>query len=116
MVISTVSPEFVRHMEDVLDLYAIAEDPLRPRVCFDECPCESLNEARQLLPGPTVALHGTRRMGPAQAPLSIVITSARYQWIVSKVLRLSYVAEQRYLNAHSTNLNLNPARLCATLS
>jgi hypothetical protein len=37
-------------MEDVLDLYAEAEDPLRPRVCFDECPYQLLSETRLPLP------------------------------------------------------------------
>jgi transposase len=40
--IPSVSPEFVWHMEDVLDLYAEAEDPARPVVCFDERPCQLL--------------------------------------------------------------------------
>ncbi len=37
-------------MEDVLDLYAEAEDPRRPRVCFDECSYQLLSEVRQPLP------------------------------------------------------------------
>ena len=37
-------------MEDVLDLYAQAEDPLRPRVCFDECPYQLLSEVRRPRP------------------------------------------------------------------
>lgn len=37
-------------MEDVLDLYAEAEDPKRPRVCFDECPYQLISEVRQPLP------------------------------------------------------------------
>jgi hypothetical protein len=37
-------------MEDVLDLYLEAEDPLRPRVCFDECPYQLISEVRQPLP------------------------------------------------------------------
>lgn len=36
--IPTVNAEFVARMEDVLDLYAEAPDPLRPVVCFDETP------------------------------------------------------------------------------
>ena len=31
-------------MEGVLDLYAEPEDPLRPRVCFDECPYQLIAE------------------------------------------------------------------------
>lgn len=37
-------------MEDVLDLYAEAEDALRPRVCFDECPYQLLSETRRSVP------------------------------------------------------------------
>lgn len=37
-------------MEDVLDLYAEPEDPSRPRVCFDECPYQLLDEVRPPLP------------------------------------------------------------------
>ena len=38
--IPSVSPEFVWHMEDVLDLYAEPYDGRRPQVCFDESPCK----------------------------------------------------------------------------
>jgi len=34
----------------VLDLYAEPEEPRRPRVCFDECPYQLLQETRQPLP------------------------------------------------------------------
>jgi hypothetical protein len=37
-------------MEDVLDLYAEPEDPLRPRVCFDECPYQLIAEVRASVP------------------------------------------------------------------
>jgi hypothetical protein len=37
-------------MEDVLDLYEQAYDPLYPQVCFDERPCQLLSEVRQPLP------------------------------------------------------------------
>lgn len=37
-------------MEDVLDLYAEAEDPKRPRVCFDECPYQLISEVREVIP------------------------------------------------------------------
>lgn len=48
--IPSVSPEFVWRMEDVLDLYAEPEDPARPVVCFDERPCQLLEDVRQPLP------------------------------------------------------------------
>jgi hypothetical protein len=44
--IPTVSAEFVARMEDVLDLYAEAPDPLRPIVCFDETPRQLIGEER----------------------------------------------------------------------
>ena len=49
-VIPTVSAEFVYHMEDVLDLYAEAEDPKRPRVCFDEQSYQMISEVRVPIP------------------------------------------------------------------
>jgi len=41
-----VSGEFVAAMEDVLELYAEADDPKRPRVNFDECSVELHEDAR----------------------------------------------------------------------
>ena len=37
-------------MEDVLDLYAEPDDPKVPRVCFDECPYQLLDEVREPMP------------------------------------------------------------------
>jgi hypothetical protein len=37
-------------MEDVLDLYAAPADPLRPLICFDECPVVLHGEVRPSLP------------------------------------------------------------------
>jgi len=48
--IPQVSAEFVYHMEDVLELYAEPEDPLRPRVCFDERPCQLISHVRKPIP------------------------------------------------------------------
>jgi len=42
-----VNGEYVARMEDVLDLYAEAPDPLRPVVSFDESPVQLIGEARQ---------------------------------------------------------------------
>lgn len=44
--IPAVDAEFVERMEDVLDLYAEPEDPLRPVVCFDEKPYQLVGETR----------------------------------------------------------------------
>jgi hypothetical protein len=40
----------VARREDVLDLYEEPDDPQRPRVCFDERPCQLLGERRAPLP------------------------------------------------------------------
>lgn len=37
-------------MEEVLDLYAAPEDPLRPRVCFDESPYQIISEVATVVP------------------------------------------------------------------
>ena len=37
-------------MEDVLDLYAEPYDPLKPKVCFDECPYQMISETRTPIP------------------------------------------------------------------
>lgn len=44
--IPKVDAEFVARMEDVLALYAEANDPRRPVVCFDETPRQLIGEAR----------------------------------------------------------------------
>ena len=46
----SVSPDFVYHMEDVLDLYAKVYDPTRPVVCLDESPYQLVSEKREPLP------------------------------------------------------------------
>ncbi|WFU40042.1 IS630 family transposase [Bradyrhizobium sp. CB82] len=45
-----VDGEYVARMEDVLDLYAEAPDPVRPLVCFDETPVQLIGEVRQPIP------------------------------------------------------------------
>jgi hypothetical protein len=49
---------FVARMEDLLDLYEEPDDPMRPRVGFDERPCQRLGESRE--PVPLVPGHPTR--------------------------------------------------------
>jgi transposase len=48
--IPKVDGEYVARMEDVLDLYAEAPDPLRPVVCFDESPTQLIGEVREPVP------------------------------------------------------------------
>lgn len=45
-----MTADFVWRMEDVLDLYAEPIDPARPRICFDERPCQLTGEVREPLP------------------------------------------------------------------
>ena len=45
-----MSPGFVAHMEDVLDLYAEPYNPERPVVCFDETSTQMLADARPAIP------------------------------------------------------------------
>jgi hypothetical protein len=45
-----VGADFAWRMEDVLDLYAEAPDPTRPRVCFDERPILLHSEAHPAAP------------------------------------------------------------------
>jgi transposase len=48
--IPKVDGEYVARMEDVLDLYAEAPDPLRPVICFDESPTQLIGEVREPVP------------------------------------------------------------------
>jgi DDE superfamily endonuclease len=48
--IPEANAEFVARMEDLLDLYEEPDDPMRPRVCFDERPCQLLGDSREPLP------------------------------------------------------------------
>lgn len=42
--------EFVACMEDILDIYGLPYDPMRPVVCMDEKPYQLLGDARDPLP------------------------------------------------------------------
>lgn len=44
------SADFVANMEDVLDVYSLPYNPLRPVVCMDEKPYQLLDESREPLP------------------------------------------------------------------
>jgi transposase len=48
--IPKVDGEYVARMEDILDLYAEAPDPLRPVICFDESPTQLIGEVREPVP------------------------------------------------------------------
>lgn len=48
--IPEINAEYVARMEDVLDLYAEAPDPLRPVVSFDESPTQLIGEVREPIP------------------------------------------------------------------
>src|SRR5207237_5371055 len=55
--IPSVDWSFVARMEAILDLYAEADDPCYPVVCFDECPYQLLSHTRQ----PIATQPGQRR-------------------------------------------------------
>jgi len=40
-----VTADFIWHMEDVLDLYEQPYDPKHPVICFDERPCQLIDDA-----------------------------------------------------------------------
>ena len=48
----TADPEFVWHMEDILDVYHCPYDPQRPVVCLDETSRQLLGQVRAPLPTP----------------------------------------------------------------
>jgi transposase len=48
--IPKIDGDYVARMEDVLDLYAEAPDPLRPVICFDESPTQLIGEVREPIP------------------------------------------------------------------
>lgn len=45
-----MTPQYLWHLEDVLDLYAEGDDPERPVVCVDELSDQRLSEVREPLP------------------------------------------------------------------
>lgn len=46
MIPPKANAEFVYHMEDILDLYHLPQDPQRPLVCFDETSKQLVKETR----------------------------------------------------------------------
>lgn len=55
MIPPEANPEFIYHMEDVLEVYTRPFDPKRPLVCLDEQPVPLIGETRTPLPpGPGV--------------------------------------------------------------
>ena len=48
--IPEANAEFVARMEDLLDLYEEPDDPMRPRVCVDERPCQLLANSHEPQP------------------------------------------------------------------
>jgi transposase len=48
--VAELTPEYVKRMEDVLDLYAKPLNPKEPVVCLDESPIQLLADARECIP------------------------------------------------------------------
>jgi DDE superfamily endonuclease len=77
-------------MEDLLDLYEAPDDPKRPRVCFDERPCQLLADSRAplaMVPGYLLRVddedlrHGTCNLflmaEPCQGWRHVMVTTQR---------------------------------------
>jgi hypothetical protein len=45
-----MTSDFIWHMEDVLDLYEQPHDPKRPVICFDERPCQLIDDVIAPIP------------------------------------------------------------------
>jgi len=82
--------DFVARMEDILDLYHEPYDPLRPVVCFDECPVHLRGDGKAPLPAKpgrdarydyTYKRNGTRNLFVYSEPLvgwrEITVTNRR---------------------------------------
>jgi transposase len=84
--IPAVDTEYVARMEDVLDLYTQAPDPLHPVVCFDETPVQLIGETRVAWPvepgKPTRIDYEYRRNGTANL---FVFLDAHQPWRHVKV-------------------------------
>lgn len=48
--IGQITPEFIWRMEDVLQQYELPYDPKRPRINFDERPCQLIGDVVQPIP------------------------------------------------------------------
>jgi len=48
--IGKITGDYLWHMEDVLDQYALPYDPLRPLICFDERPCFLIGDVGAIIP------------------------------------------------------------------
>lgn len=81
-------------MEDILDLYAEPDDPLRPVVCLDECPYQLLDDA--IVPIPPLpgraARHGYESKCGGTERLFILFCPARARRhvLVQKTLRCHF--------------------------
>ena len=48
--LAAITPEFVMHMETILNLYSLPYNEFYPLVCMDECPFQLLGDSRQPIP------------------------------------------------------------------
>ena len=97
-----MSGEFVAAMEDVLELYAEADDPKRPRVNFDECSVELHEDARP--PEPAAPGRPARidyeyvRRGTANIFVIVDPTAGkRHVTVTERRTKLDFAAQMKYL-------------------
>ena len=122
-----MSPDFVAHMEDVLDLYAEPHDPQWPAVCFDETSTQMLAEARPAMPAEPgrprrvdyeYRREGTRNLFMACEPLAgwrhVAVTERRTA--VDFAHQMRWLVDEAYPDAPVVRLvldNLNTHRMAS---
>ena len=122
-----MSPDFVAHMEDVLDLYAEPHDPQWPVVCFDETSTQMLAEARPAMPAEPgrprrvdyeYRREGTRNLFMACEPLAgwrhVAVTERRTA--VDFAHQMRWLVDEAYPDAPVVRLvldNLNTHRMAS---
>lgn len=97
-----MSGEFVAAMEDVLELYAEADDPDRPRVNFDECSVELHADARP--PEPPAPGRPARvdyeYVGNGTANLFVIVDPTggrRHVTVTERRTKADFAAQMKYL-------------------
>lgn len=97
-----MSGEFVAAMEDVLELYAEADDPDRPRVNFDECSVELHADARPPEPAapgrPARVDYEYVRNGTANLFVIVDPTAGRrHVTVTERRTKADFAAQMKYL-------------------
>jgi hypothetical protein len=122
-----VDAEFVAAMEDVLDLYAEAYDPLRPKVNFDETNKQLIAETRAALPAKAGRVqrydyeyerNGTRNLFMICEPQAgwrhVAITERRTK--IDFAHQMKWLVDERYPDAEVIRIvldNLNTHKIAS---